>query len=95
MPNFLEPISDARWHPRPWPYAHAIARCEVNVVPAQHNHFRGSEAVAFVPVPRAFLLGGLDEPLDLPLGQIFAAASAPSKPTSATAQSCPPCAIRL
>ena len=29
-----------------------------------------------VPMPGAVLLGGLDEPLDLPLGQIFAAASA-------------------
>jgi hypothetical protein len=29
-----------------------------------------------VPVPGAVLLGGLDEPIDLPLGQIFAAAPA-------------------
>jgi hypothetical protein len=29
-----------------------------------------------VPVPAAVLLGGLNKPLDLPLGQIFAAASA-------------------
>jgi hypothetical protein len=29
-----------------------------------------------VPMPRPVLLGGLDEPLDLSLGEIFAAASA-------------------
>jgi hypothetical protein len=29
-----------------------------------------------VPMPGAVLLGGLDEPLDLSLGQIFAAAPA-------------------
>jgi hypothetical protein len=29
-----------------------------------------------VPMPGAVLLGGLDEPLDLPVGQIFAAALA-------------------
>jgi hypothetical protein len=48
---------------------------EVDVVPAQRYDLRGSEAVAVgnqdrrgVPVPRAVLLGGLDEPLDLSLG---------------------------
>ena len=56
---------------------------EVDVVPAQRHDLRGSEAVAVrdqdgrgVPTPGAVLLGGLNEPLDLPLGQIFAAASA-------------------
>jgi hypothetical protein len=56
---------------------------EVDVVPPQRHDLRGSEAVAVgdqdgrgVPVPAAVLLGGLDEPLDLPLGQIFAAAPA-------------------
>ena len=29
-----------------------------------------------VPMPRAVLLGGLDEPLDLPVGEIFTAAVA-------------------
>ena len=29
-----------------------------------------------VPMPRAVLLGGLDEPLDLPVGKIFTAALA-------------------
>jgi hypothetical protein len=58
-------------------------RGEVDVVPAQRHDLRGSEAVAVgdqdgrgVPVPGAVLLGGLDKPLDLPLGQIFAAAPA-------------------
>jgi hypothetical protein len=56
---------------------------EVDVVPAQRDDLRGSEAMAVgnqdgggVPMPRPVLLGGLDEPLDLSLGQIFAAASA-------------------
>jgi hypothetical protein len=56
---------------------------EVDVVPAQRNDLRGSEAMAVgyqdrrgVPMPRAVLFGGLDEPLDLSLGQIFAAALA-------------------
>jgi hypothetical protein len=29
-----------------------------------------------VPMPRAVLLGGLDEPFDLPIGEIFTAAPA-------------------
>ena len=29
-----------------------------------------------VPMPRAILLGGLDEPFDLPVGEIFTAALA-------------------
>jgi hypothetical protein len=52
---------------------------QVHVVPAQRHQLRGSEAVAVgnqdgrsVPMSRPVLLGGLDEPLDLPLGQIFA-----------------------
>jgi hypothetical protein len=56
---------------------------ELNVVPAQCHQLRRSEAVAVgnqdrrsVPMPGAVLLGGLDEPLDVSLGQIFAAASA-------------------
>jgi hypothetical protein len=56
---------------------------EVDVVPAQHNHLCRSEAVAVddqdgrgVPMPGAVLLGGLNEPFDLPFGQIFPAASA-------------------
>jgi hypothetical protein len=56
---------------------------EVDVVPAQRHQFRGSKAVAVgnqdgsgVPMPRPVLLGGLDEPFHLSLGQIFAAASA-------------------
>jgi hypothetical protein len=56
---------------------------EVDVVPTQCHQLRGSEAVAVgdqdgdrVPVPGAVLLGGLDKPLHLPLGEIFASASA-------------------
>jgi hypothetical protein len=56
---------------------------EVDVVPAQCHQLRGPEAVAVsdqdsggVPMPRAVLLGGLDEPLDLPVGEIFTAALA-------------------
>ena len=56
---------------------------EVDVVPAQRHQLRGPEAVAVsdqdrrgVPMPRAVLLGGLDEPLDLPVGEIFTAALA-------------------
>ena len=56
---------------------------EVDVVPAQCHQLRGPEAVAVsdqdrrgVPMPRAVLLGGLDEPLDLAIGEIFAAALA-------------------
>ena len=36
----------------------------------------GNQDGRSVPVPRPVLLGGLDEPLDLSLGQIFAAALA-------------------
>jgi hypothetical protein len=56
---------------------------EVDVVPSQCHHLRGSEAVAVgnqdgrgVPMPGAVLLGSLNEALDLPLGEIFAAALA-------------------
>ena len=56
---------------------------EVDVVPAQRHQLRGPEAVAVsdqdsrgVPMPRAVLLGGLDEPLDLAVGEIFTAALA-------------------
>src|SRR5262249_4732837 len=56
---------------------------EVDVVPAQCHQLRGPKAVAVsdqdsggVPMPRAVLLGGLDEPLDLPVGEIFTAALA-------------------
>src|SRR5215471_9583594 len=56
---------------------------EVDVVPAQCHQLRGPEAVAVsdqdsrgVPMPRAVLLGGLDEALDLPVGEIFTAALA-------------------
>jgi hypothetical protein len=56
---------------------------EVDVVPAQCHQLRGSEAVAVsdqdsrgVAMPGAVLLGGLDEPLDLPIGEIFTAALA-------------------
>ena len=59
------------------------ARGEVDVVPAQSHHLRRSQAVAVgdqdrrrVPMPAAVLLGGLDEPLDLPFCQVFSAASA-------------------
>ena len=54
---------------------------EVDVVPAQCHQLRGPEAVAVsdqdrrgVAMPRAVLLGGLDEPLDLPVGEIITAA---------------------
>ena len=36
----------------------------------------GNQDGRSVPVPGAVLLGGLDDPIDLPLGQIFAAAPA-------------------
>ena len=36
----------------------------------------GDQDSGSVPVPAAVLLGGLNKPLDLPLGQIFAAAPA-------------------
>src|SRR5262249_34147280 len=56
---------------------------EVDVVPAQRHQLPGSEAVAVsdqdsrrVPMPRAVLPGGLDEPFDLPVGEIFTAALA-------------------
>jgi hypothetical protein len=56
---------------------------EVDVVPAQRHDLRGSESVAVgnqdgrgVPMSGAVLLGGLDKPLHLPFGQIFAATSA-------------------
>jgi hypothetical protein len=56
---------------------------EVDVVPAQCHQLRGPEAVAVsdqdsggVAMPRAILLGGLDEPLDLPVGEVFTAAPA-------------------
>jgi len=56
---------------------------EVDVVPAQCHQLRDPEAVAVsdqdrrgVPMPRAILLGGLDEALDLPVSEIFTAALA-------------------
>src|SRR5436190_16180205 len=56
---------------------------EVDVVPAQRHQLRGPEAMAVrdqdrrgVLMPRAVLLGGLDEALDLPVGEIFTAALA-------------------
>src|SRR5262249_31123090 len=56
---------------------------EVDVVPAQCHQLRGPETMAVtdqdsrgVPMPRAVLLGGLDEALNLPVGEIFAAALA-------------------
>ena len=56
---------------------------EVDVIPAQHNHLGRSQAVAVsnqdgrcVPMPGAVLLGGLNEPLDLPFGQILPPKSA-------------------
>src|SRR5262245_326846 len=56
---------------------------EVDVVPAQRHQFRGPKTVAVsdqdsrgVPMPRAVLLGGLDEPLDLAIVEIFTAALA-------------------
>ena len=55
---------------------------EVDVVPAQCHQLRGPEAVAVsnqdsrgIPMPSAVLFGGLNEPLDLPVGEIFTAAS--------------------
>src|SRR5215471_11964257 len=77
--GFPAQISDAHWHPRSWPCVHAGAQWRV--VPAQRHQLRGPEAVAVsdqdrrgVPMPRAVLLGGLDEALDLPVGEIFTAA---------------------
>jgi hypothetical protein len=56
---------------------------EVDVVPAQCHQLRGPEAVAVsdqdrrgVPMPRPVPLGSLDEPFDLPVGEIFTAALA-------------------
>src|SRR5215831_18363140 len=81
--GFPAPISGARWHPRSWPCVHASAQWRVDVVPAQCHQLRGPKTVAVsdqdsrgVAMPRAVLLGGLDEPLDLPVGEIFTAALA-------------------
>src|SRR5262249_4846266 len=56
---------------------------EVDIVPAQRHQLRGPEPMAVsdqdsrgVPMPRAVLLGGLDEALDLSVGEIFTAALA-------------------
>src|SRR6516164_1744386 len=56
---------------------------EVDVVPAQCHQLRGPETMAVsdqdsrgVPMARAVVLGGLDEALDLPVGEIFTAALA-------------------
>jgi hypothetical protein len=56
---------------------------EVDVIPAQCHQLRGPEAVAVsdqdsrgVPMPGAVLFSGLDEPLDLSVGEIFTAALA-------------------
>src|SRR5215472_2757513 len=53
---------------------------QIDVVPAQRHQLRGPETVAVsdqdsggVPMPRAVPLGGLDEALDLPVGEIFTA----------------------
>src|SRR6516164_6319698 len=58
-------------------------RGEVDVVPAQRHQLGGPKTMAVsdqdrrgVPMPRAVLLGGLDEALDLPVGEIFTAAPA-------------------
>ena len=56
---------------------------EVDVVPAQRHQLRGPKTMAVsdqdsrgVPMPRAVVLGGLDELLDLAIGEIFTAALA-------------------
>ena len=56
---------------------------EVDIVPPQRDYLRRSEAVALgnqdgcgIPMPGSVLFGGLDEPLDLPVGEIFTAALA-------------------
>ncbi len=53
---------------------------EVDIVPAQRRQLRGPQSMAVgdqdgrgVPMPRAVLVSGLNEPLNLPLGQIFTA----------------------
>ena len=81
--GFPAPISDARWHLRPCPAYMQAPGGEVDVVPAQCHQLRGPETVAVgvqdsrgVPMPRAVLLGGLDEALDLAIGEIFTAALA-------------------
>jgi hypothetical protein len=57
---------------------------EIDVVPAQCHQLRGPETMAVsdqdsrgVAMPRAVLLGGLDEPLDLPVGEIFTGVTDP------------------
>ena len=82
MLGFPGLILDARWHALGPAHMQAPGG-EVDVVPSQFHHLRGSEAVAVgdqdrrgVPMPGAALLDGLDEPLDLPFGQVIAAASA-------------------
>jgi hypothetical protein len=59
------------------------ARATTKSATRMDDRFPKLEAVAVgdqdgrgVPMPGAVLLGGLDEPLDLPVGQIFAAALA-------------------
>src|SRR5215472_5452029 len=56
---------------------------QIDVVPAQRHQLRGPETMAVsdqdsrgVPMPRAVVLGGLDELLDLAIGEIFTAALA-------------------
>jgi hypothetical protein len=56
---------------------------EVDVVPTQCHQLRGPKAVAVsdqdsggVPMRRAVLFGGIDQPLDLSVGEIFPAALA-------------------
>jgi hypothetical protein len=48
MPDFAGPISDARWHALGPAHMQAPSS-QVDVVPAQHNHLRGSDAVAVQP----------------------------------------------
>src|SRR6516162_3496938 len=79
--GFPAPISDARWHPRSWPCLHASARwrgrCRPSAVPPAPRPMAVSDQDSRgVPMPRAVLLGGLDESLDLPVGEIFTAALA-------------------
>ena len=79
--DFPAPISDAAGIPALGPAYMQAPGGEVDVVPAQCHQLRGPEAVAVsdqdrrgVPMPRSVLLGGLDEPLDLPFGEVFTAA---------------------
>src|SRR4029077_19588177 len=69
VPGFPGRISDARWHPRPWPCDMQSPGGQIDVAPSQRHQLRGSETGAVgdqdgcdVPCPDRFCLAASMSP---------------------------------